>query len=302
MQGHLWTAYGHLVDRFRPPSQPGEAWSCALDDPTLGRVILTGVLVRRGPELVVLVHGLGGEADSGYVIRAARYFETRGYSTLRMSLRGADRSGEDFYHAGLTADLRAALSSPEVESFERVVVVGFSMGGHISLRLAAEGDHPASAVAAICAPLDLGASGAVIDRPRSLPYRRHLLRGLKEMYREVARRRPAAFALGERDIAAIRTLRGWDAQTIVPRFGFDDVDDYYHSCSAGPLLGAVDLPTLYLTTDADPMVTAETLVHHLARRSRHVEVRWLPRGGHVAFSSGDRVYDQLLGWLGRAGR
>jgi predicted alpha/beta-fold hydrolase len=298
MEGHLWTAYVHLRDRVRPPRLPAREWSTTVADDRHGEIELTGYFSEVGPDLIVLVHGLGGRADSGYVVRTARVAEALGYSTLRLALRGADRRGQDFYHAGLTADLRAALASPEASRFRRRFVIGFSMGGHISLRLAAEGDHDVEAFATVCAPLDLGASCAHIDRRSSFPYRRHVLQGLKEMYREVARTRDWA-TLDDRDLRGIRTIREWDRHTIVPRFGFADPDDYYRSCSAGPLLGSIDTPTLYLTAEADPMVTADTVLRPLASRSSAVEVDWLTYGGHVAFPEKAGVDARVVRWLTR---
>lgn len=62
--------------------------------------------------------------------RAARVAEAAGLDSLRLNLRGADRMGEDGYHAGLTADLAAALASPELADYRSVGVLGFSLGGH----------------------------------------------------------------------------------------------------------------------------------------------------------------------------
>ena len=79
-----------------------------------------------------------------------------GMSCLRLNLRGADLEGEDFYHAGLTADLHAALADPALERYERVHLLGYSLGGHVVLRWATEsGDARVRSVAAICPPLDL---------------------------------------------------------------------------------------------------------------------------------------------------
>jgi len=300
MQGHAWTTFVHLRDRFRPPAQAAEAWATTVGDPMLGPIQLTGWHKHVSPtELLILVHGLGGHADSGYVVHMANAAEALGLSTLRLSLRGADRSGEDYYHAGLTADLRAALDDPRFGSYERITVLGFSMGGHISLRLAAEGHPRVSAYATVCAPLDLSASCDFIDRPRSLPYRRHLLSGLKEMYREFARKRPER-SIPERALRGIRRIRDYDEAVIVPRHGFASADDYYRRASAASVLGDIATPTLFVAAQGDPMITPETLVRHLARRSRSVEVRWLTHGGHVAFPSRSRLEDQILGWLRQA--
>ncbi len=297
MRGHIWTAWGHLRDRLQPTRLLANAWQTELDDRVLGSIRLTGWLDQpESDTLALLVHGMGGHSESGYVMRMAAAAHRRGYATLRLSLRGADRSGADFYHAGLTDDLRAALASPELAAYRRIVVIGFSLGGHVALRLAAEGDHGVSAFAAICAPVDLSASCAVIDRRRALPYRRHLLKGLSEIY-IAASHRHGSMPISARQAREIRTLREWDARTVAPRFGFASAEDYYRQMSVGPRLGSIDTPTLFVASDADPMVTAPTVLGALAQHSPQIEVRWLHAGGHVAFPAATRVEDQVLGWL-----
>ena len=167
-----------MVRRFAgaPAAGPSRPWSTAVEDPRLGRVRLSGRLHRvdGGSTLLVLVHGLGGSSESSYMLRTAAVAEGLGLSALRLSLRGADGRGEDLYHGGLSSDLAAVLASPELASFDRVLLFGFSLGGHLSLRFATEDEDPRlRAVAAACAPLDLERSVAAIDRPVGWLYRRY---------------------------------------------------------------------------------------------------------------------------------
>ncbi|MCB9568080.1 MAG: alpha/beta fold hydrolase [Myxococcales bacterium] len=305
LAGHLWTIGPNLRHRLRPhEAPPSTPWSTEVDDPKLGPVRLRGQLSRGDPTtLVVLVHGLGGSPDSSYIIKAAQAAARAGVSSLRLALRGADRSGEDFYHAGLTVDLEAALASPALAGFSRVFLLGFSLGGHVSLRYGlAPSDPRVRAIASVCAPLDLHAGCAAIDAPRAWTYRRYLLRGLLEIYREVAQRRPVPTPVPL--AAAARTMREWDRLTIVPRFGFASTADYYTSMSVGPRLGELALPALVVAAEHDPMVPASTLRPTLAAAPPQVTVRWVDRGGHVGFPrSADlglapgEVVDQALAWL-----
>src|SRR5262245_22928776 len=107
--GHLWTVRRALVHKLSPAEVPPEQpWSTTLDDPRLGTV---GVSGRFHPSsgaqrhALVLVHGLGGSIESGYMRSAAWAAWERGYSVLRLNLRGCDRQGDDIYHAGLVDDL-----------------------------------------------------------------------------------------------------------------------------------------------------------------------------------------------------
>ena len=83
----------------------------------------------------------------------------------------------------------------------------------------------------MCAPLDLAASGAAIDHPRAACLLRPVLNGLKQIYAEVARRRPVPTPLAS--VLRVRTIRAWDRLAVVPRFGFASVDHYYQRAASG---------------------------------------------------------------------
>lgn len=306
--GHFWTLAPHVVHLFTPETAPrDEPWDTTVHDPKWGPVRLTGWLRARphGDTLVVLIHGLGGSADSRYILRNARACEEAGLSYLRFNMRGAERSGEDVYHAGQSDDLHAMLASPALASFERIYLVGFSLGGHIAMRWATEPgrDPRVKAIASLCSPLDLRHGARSIQRPAGRPYQWHVLRGLKQMYRAAKTRRPLPITL-ER-LNTLRTIPEWDDAVIVPRFGFESREHYYESQSAGPRLSQLDIPTLFIAAEADPVVTAAQLRPSLAEASGAVEVAWT-HGGHVAFP--DLVLrgrdvgplePQLIRWLER---
>ncbi len=316
LSGHLWTLGPSLRHRARPTAPPpAEAWSTRLHDPTIGEVVLRGALHRARPgeaatrELCVLVHGLGGSIDSHYVIRAARTAVAAGIDCLRLNLRGADRSGADVYHAGLTADLEAALASPALADYARLYMLGFSLGGHVTLCHAlAPSDRRLRAVASVCAPLDLGAAGAAIDAPRGVVYRGHVLGGLKEIYAAMARHRPVPTPLAS--VRGVTTIRAWDRLVVVPRFGFVSVDDYYQRMSVGPRLAATELPALIVSASSDPMIPAATVEPYVRALPDHVTHRWIHRGGHVGFPASLQLgldaapvppglASQVLAWLRR---
>ncbi len=311
LHGHFWTLWPRLRGVLRPaPPPPSRHWRTQLWDPRIGELTLSGRLHESGGrELLLLVHGLGGSHRSPYMVAAARAAAARGLACLRLDLRGADRRGGDYYHAGLTDDLRAALGAEELARFERVYLLGYSLGGHVCLRYLAEPDVDPRVVAAatVCAPLDLRAGALAIDQPARRPYRAHVLRGLKAIYAEVARRREVPLAL--REARRITTLREWDERIVAPRFGFAGAEDYWRSQSAAPLLHRVRVPTAMIVTAADPMVPLCTLEPHL-RRGLAVRPCVLPLGGHVGFPAGvdlglgtsGSVEAQLLAWLAGGGR
>lgn len=314
LHGHLWTVAPHLLAQARARlgalRVDGERpFATTVHDPEVGPVRLSGS-VRAGDTdtAVVLVHGLGGHHDSAYVSYAARAVAARGWGYLRLSLRGADGSGEDLYHAGLAADVAAAVASPELAAYRRLFVLGFSLGGHLTLRYALDpGDARVRAVAALCAPLDLSAACDGIDRPTAWPYRRHVLMGLRAMYGELERRGRAPVPRSA--LAGVKTVRAWDDAVVAPRHGFASAADYYARVSVAPHLARLAVPALYVGADEDPMVLPAKVRPALeaAAGAPNLEVRWTRRGGHVWFPAdadlglpGRGIFDQVLGWLADA--
>ena len=304
--GHVSTLGAFVRRRLpRPPEPASVEWGTTVDDPEVGAVQLTGELSRIGSEgLLILLHGLGGSNDSLYVRSAANAALARGLSVLRLNMRGADRECPDFYHAALTSDLHTTLQSTTLTDFERVYVLGFSLGGHVALRFVAESvDVRVRAVASACSPLDLARCADVMDRPSMGLYRSYMLRKLVEMFEVVAAHR--AMPVSVEEVSRIRYMREWDERVVAPRHGFAGAADYYDRASAGPCLSSIRTRTLVLAAENDPMIPAASLRPFMLAARSPVEGRWVKRGGHLGFSSGfdlgqpgAKGFDeQILTWL-----
>jgi uncharacterized protein len=298
LHGHLWTLRRHLETTLASPTPPwSREFRTRIPDARFEEVELTGRLseLPQADELVVVVHGLGGSSQSGYVVRAANAALALGMDCLRIDLRGADLRGADMFHAGLGSDLDYVLRSRGLD-YRRRYLLGFSIGGHVCLKYAA--DHPegrCDAVAAITAPLDLDASATLFDAQPAFPYRRHVLRGLLAMYEAfVARRGPWPISIEA--ARKITRIRQFDDAIIAPRFGYADASDYYLHASVSHVAGTIRIPTLLVSARHDPMVPhegVEPVSRGFSSSVSHIEA---PIGGHVAFPK-----DVSLGQFGELG-
>jgi predicted alpha/beta-fold hydrolase len=278
-----------------PRAPRAEPLEVTLDDPTMGRVRLRALFggPRHGRAVAVIVPGLTGTPTSPYLAHAVRAAESAGFAHLRIGMRGTDRTGEDIWHGGLTADLHATLAHPALERFERIVVVGYSVGGHASLCAATEAiDSRVAAVASLCAPLDLELGTQEFDRPGRRLYRRAILSALDQIYAATHARRglPTPVEVVRR----ARSSRERDALAIAPRFGFTSAEDYYARASVAPRLGRVRVPALVVAALGDPIVPPSTLYDALRAARDTVSVRWV-KGGHVAFA--EPVERDVFAWL-----
>ncbi|EDM75327.1 Alpha/beta hydrolase fold-1 protein [Plesiocystis pacifica SIR-1] len=298
-----------------PETVADRPWQITVPGSRGGAIELAGALGPSGPAgvdtrdtLVLILHGLGGSADSTYVLSAAAAAAAAGHAYLRLSMRGAGDSGRDFYHAGLWADLAAVLGDPSLARFRRVFVVGFSLGGHVALHLACspDPDPRVAGVVAICSPLDLLLNAHSFDAPSMWLYRRSIVGGLEDIL--------ARIEDGPR--RNFHGIRAWDREVVVPRWGFEDENHYWTSQSIGPRLGETKRPFLYVAAEDDPIVPLETVRPHLERaraaQPELAQVAYVRRGGHVGFpasvdlgmglGAGAGLMPQVLAWCeGRSG-
>lgn len=304
--GHLWTFIPfarHLLRPDAPP--PSQLWTAPVPDSRHGKVLLTGRLSE--PEaaraIVIIVHGLGGNGESYYAVAAAHAAERAGLSSLRLNLRGADELGEDFYHAGLTSDLAAAIASPTLSRYDDIYLLGYSLGGHMALRYLSEDPDPRiRAAAAVCSPIDLEASAQAIDQPARAVYRHNVLRALKRIYRQVASRKEVPVSVGE--AMAISTIHQWDELVVAPRHGFDSARDYWEKMSVWSRLTHIKTPTLFVAAEYDPMVLIDTVRPRIPQTDNLTTVI-TARGGHVGFppdldlgvGATGSIADQALHWM-----
>ncbi|MDQ1346780.1 MAG: hypothetical protein QG573_149 [Acidobacteriota bacterium] len=308
--GKFWTVAPAALSYFRPPRvPPGEPFRLEVEDPTVGTVALSGALhaPASARNLLVALHGLGGSAESSYLRRLAAAAVAAGFACLRLNHRGAELEAQDYYHAGLTIDLESVLAAEELARFERVGVIGFSLGGHVALRYAAERpgttDPRLVGVAAVCAPLDLDRGATALDGPGTWLYRRYILPGLRKQVDAVEKLRPVPSDRDRR--ARVRGIREWDSLVVAPRWGFASAEDYYARASVAPMLDRIALPAWIIESENDPMVPAWTLTSALARVSSTTEVTWTPRGGHVGMPAdldlgrpgAKGLHAQLLAWI-----
>jgi predicted alpha/beta-fold hydrolase len=142
----------------------------------------------------------------------------------------------------------------------------------------------ARAVASVCSPLDLMASGQAIGSGLNRQvYTRMFLRTMKPRALAKWAQHPGLF---DRDrLIAARDLREFDEVFTGPLHGFKGTDDYWSRASAKPHLSRIRIPALALNARNDPFIPAGSLPVR-GEVGSHVEL-WQPaHGGHVGFPAG----------------
>ena len=240
--------------------------------------------------LLVVFHGLEGSSASHYAQAFASVARRRGWACAVPHFRGC--SGElnlapRAYHSGDFAEIDWLLRRFARQHNGPVVAVGVSLGGNALMRWAgemgAQAGQVVAAVASVCAPLDLTASGRAIGQGFNRQvYTRMFLKSMVPKALQKLAQHPGLF---DRDaLLAARDLYAFDNIFTGPVHGFKGVDDYWSRASAKPYLGQIGMPALALNALNDPFIPAASLPRP-ADVSPKVTL-WQPaQGGHVGFPS-----------------
>ncbi len=309
-----WTAPdGDFVDVDFLQSEQGAAGAAPTiatpSTPTATGATLGGLPAKR--PLLVLFHGLEGSSRSGYAQAFASVAQRRGWHYAVPHFRGC--SGElnlapRAYHSGDFEEIGWILQRLRERAQAPVMAVGISLGGNALMRWAEEAGEAASqsafAVASVCSPLDLMASGEAIGHGLNRQvYARMFLRTMKPRALAKWAQHPGLFDRSR--LMAARDLREFDEVFTGPLHGFKGTDDYWTRASAKPHLHHIRIPALALNARNDPFIPAWSLPERAAV-GPFVEL-WQPaHGGHVGFPAGAppghvlTMPEAVAHWLGAA--
>lgn len=238
--------------------------------------------------LLVLFHGLEGSSASHYSQAFADVARGQGWAFAVPHFRGC--SGEvnlapRAYHSGDFTEIDWILRRFARGHAGPVLAVGISLGGNALMRWAGElGDDAGelvSALASVCSPLDLTASGQAIGRGFNRQvYTRMFLSTMVPKALQKLDQHPGLF--DRQALLAARDLHAFDDVFTGPVHGFGTADDYWRLASAKPYMRQIAVPALALNALNDPFIPAGSLPQP-ANVSRHVTL-WQPAyGGHVGF-------------------
>lgn len=236
--------------------------------------------------VAILSHGLESDSNAGYIRGMASALNAAGWDALAWSFRGCGAEPNRlmrFYHSGETRDL-AAIIAHAAADYESIALVGFSLGGNMTLLYLGETPpHPAVVAGiAISAPVDLGASARALDaRWDNQVYLRRFLKTLVAKVEAKAILFPDAIDVT--GIRRIRTFGEFDDRYTSRLHGFRDASDYYARSSSRPHLRAIDVPTLLLNARDDPFLPDECFPVVEAEANLCLFLEAPAYGGHVGF-------------------
>src|SRR5277367_6226585 len=124
---------------------------------------------------IVLLHGLEGSSESGYILGTAEKAFQAGFNVVRANQRncgGTEKLTPTLYHSGLSCDIRGiVMELIERDGLPEIFAAGFSMGGNLVLKMAGEfADHTPPEIrgfVAVAPAFDLATCADALAAPRN---------------------------------------------------------------------------------------------------------------------------------------
>jgi uncharacterized protein len=250
---------------------------------------------KHSKDLVILLHGLEGNAQRTYMKGIASHLNKRGWDTVSINFRGC--SGEPnrlykSYTAGATDDLEIAINYIlEKNRYDKIMLNGFSLGGNLMLKYLGErGSVPneIKKAVAISTPLSLEQSLEELNKRHNVIYSQFFLLSLKKKLKEKSQMFPDD--IHPDDHKKIKSLLDFDNIYTSKAHGFIDAYDYYTKNSCLQFLPEIKIPILILNAQNDTFLSPACYPVNLAKNQSNIFLEMPKYGGHVGFYSKNNVY------------
>lgn len=247
-------------------------------------------------KIAILSHGLEGNSRRRYMKGMAKHLYENGYNVLAWNYRSCGSKMNRqlrFYHSGDTDDISTIIDYIlSLKKYESIYLVGFSMGGNISLKYLGEQGSQLNpkikAAATFSVPLDLVGSSRALSKWWNRFYMRRFLRSLRKKVEAKAPYYPEVLSVSGFD--RIKSFKGFDNQFTAPIHGFRDAYDYWQKSSSKHYLESIQIPVLIVNALNDSFLSDSCYPYDIAERSQKIFLETPETGGHVGFWSLNSVF------------
>ncbi len=239
-------------------------------------------------EIMILVHGLEGSSQTSYMKGMAQAINRSGWDAVSVNMRGCSGAPNRLYssyHSGQTSDIHTVIQYlKQHRGYEKIGLIGFSLGGNIVLKLMGESEKikRVEACAAISVPCDLKATANHLNRVTNYLYRTNLLGSLKQKLLLKKKQFPN-IGITKQMIHQVQDFQDFDNLYTAPAHGFKNADDYWSLCSCKRFLNNIRTPSLLINAWDDPFFPKAAYPFEQARHNECFYLSIPNYGGHLGF-------------------
>lgn len=241
---------------------------------------------RKKKPIIILVHGIGGSSKSNYILRLIKKAIYNNYNVVALNLRscgGTEKLSKRLYNAGDSKDLHKVVRSLDKIGFNKIFIIGISLGGNICLKFAGEIKIKIKSllgIAVISPLIDLDIAQKTIDYNKgNIFYRKKILNSMKKIIIKKYKFFPQ-YDINELDI--INTIREFDQAYHIELGEFKSISQYYDNASSIRFAKKINIPTLIIHSKDDPIIPVNEVIDIINKNKNIIGL--IPKyGGHAGF-------------------
>ncbi|MFY0685654.1 MAG: alpha/beta fold hydrolase [Cyclobacteriaceae bacterium] len=245
----------------------------------------------QSDKLVIVSHGLEGDSRRPYMIGMANRLYDSGYAVLLWNFRGCSgRMNKQLrmYHSGATEDLSTVVQHA-ASQYQKIYLVGFSLGGNLTLKYLGEGHHnQVKRATVISTPLDLKSGSIKLSDESNSMYTRRFLKSLN--LKILAKHQQFPDNIDLRPLQSIKSIYEFDDIYTAPIHGFGTAEHYYKTCSSRFFIDQIRIPTLILNARNDPFFGIDIFNRNITANNSMVHYHISQQGGHCGFAQPGKYY------------
>ncbi len=280
---------------------------------------------------VIATYGITGNLENQWILKIlGRKAYHRGLGVVLFDWRGHGKTGQ--LSPALTSDglyeghdyVALAAAAKRLGCPPPYWFMGYSLSGQLALwggQVAANWPETGAlnradigGVAVVCPSLDSNRSlRYLVSTRRGRLLEQAIARTLSRLAADLQGAHPEA--IDRADIERVDSIYGFDRDLVIPRLGFDTVEDYYTASSPLGFLPELEVPVLMIYAADDPLFDPAIIqdLQQIDRANPHFTLMLTQAGGHVGYFSGAKgqhlaqdadpwwAWNRALDWIATTG-
>ena len=291
--GHVQTIYPYFFRKI--DISEGNIYKIPTQDQDFLELKLNSVGSRR---LAILTHGMEGSIHAPYIKGMTKKLNDHDLDVLSWNMRSC---GDEmnlqvrYYHGGATDDLETVIDHViENNNYDEIVLIGFSLGSNLTAKyLGEKGKNLSGKInksVLFSAPVDLYCSDRQLHNIFNYHYMETFLKTMRWKLKEKNKNIKLDHLVDIENIHKIKTLWEFTDKYVAPLHGFESAEEYYRLASSKQHLDNIQVPTLIVNAQNDPILGKGCYPYKEAEKSKKIFLETPKSGGHIGFISFEDYY------------